>query len=326
MIATIRMAGLALAACALSWPAAAQDYPSKPITLVVPFATGGGTDAMSRIVAEHMSGTLGQRVVVENQVGAGGTIGSRRAARAAPDGYTIVMAGLGSHSAAMGLYKEPGYDPRTDFAAVSLVAYLPLFVVTKKSLPVTDFRSFVTLLKQDPGKLSYGSAGVGSSAHLACLYLEHLTGVKVEHIPFTGAGPALTALLGEHVDYTCDAAGPVVAQIKSGAVKGLVVTGRNRMAALPDMPTSAEQGMPNYIVYGWNMIMAPKATPADVIEKLSAAVAAAVNDKAVAQKIIDSGAEVPGAEERGPKAGDAFVRAELDKWLPLMKSAGIQPQ
>ena len=326
MFAKIRLAGIALALTALSLPAAAQDFPSKPITLVVPFATGGGTDAMSRIVAEHMSGTLGQRVVVENQVGAGGTVGSRRVARSAPDGYTIMMAGLGSHAASMGLYLEPGYDPPKDFEAVSLVAYLPLFLVVKKSFPANTFAEFAALLKKDPTTYTYGSAGIGSSAHLACLYLESLIGVKVEHAPFAGAGPAMNALLGEHLDYTCDAAGPIVPHVKSGAVKGLVVAGRNRLTALPDMPTAAEAGIPKFIVYGWNMIMTPKGVPPAVADKLQKAVLAAVADPAVAKRIVEIGAEVALPEERGNKAGNEFLKAELDRWLPLMANAGVKKQ
>lgn len=326
MIASIRRASIALFAAALSWGAVAQDYPVKPITLVVPFAAGGGTDAMARTVAEHMSNTLRQRLVVENVVGAGGTIGSRRAARAAPDGYTIIMAGLGSHVASMGLYREPGYDPAKDFEAVSLVAYLPLFLAVRKSFPANNFAEFAALLKRDPGKYTYGSAGIGSSAHLACLYLESLLGVKVPHSPFAGAGPAMTALLGEHLDYTCDAAGPIIPHVKSGAVKGLVIAGRNRMLALPDMPTAAEAGIPKFIVYGWNMLMTPKGVPAAAAEKLQHAALAAVTDAAVVKRIVDSGAEMALPEERGQKAGNEFLRAELERWLPLMRAAGVKAQ
>ena len=326
MIDRFRFASMALVLAILTCAASAQDYPGKPITLIVPFAAGGGTDAMARIVAEHMSLTLRQPVLVENLVGAGGIIGSRRAARAAPDGYTIVMAGLGSHVAGMGLYLEPGYDPLKDFESVSLVAYLPLFLAVKKSFPANTFSEFAALLKADPGKYTYGSAGIGSSAHLACLYLESLLGVKVAHAPFLGAGPAMTALLGEHLDYTCDAAGPIVSHVKTGAVKALVIAGRNRMLALPNMPTAAEVGIPKFVVYGWNMIMAPKGVPVPVADKLQAAVLAAIRDPAVAKRIVDSGAEIALPEERGQKAGNEFLQAELDRWLPLMKAAGVKPQ
>jgi tripartite-type tricarboxylate transporter receptor subunit TctC len=309
---------------AASPSASAQAFPTGPITFVVPFAPGGATDAISRIFAEHMSGTLGQPVVVENSAGAGGTVGSRRVMRAEPNGYTILMGNLGTHAASLALFADPGYDPRTDFKPVGLAASIPMFVATKKSLPVKNFREFAEYMKARPGKLNYGTAGIGSTAHLTCLFMEQQLGTRAEHVPFPGSGPALSALLGEHIDFVCDAAGAIVPQIQSGAVNGLVVTGRNRVDALPNMPTSAEAGFGKFIVYGWNIIFAPKGTPDAVMAKLSAAVAAAIKDPQVQKKVLAAGAELPRDEDIGPKAAAAIVKEDIDRWIPLMKGAGVQ--
>ena len=305
---------------------AAESFPSKPITIVVPFAPGGATDAVARIYADNMSKTLGQPVVVQNMTGAGGTVGSRYVMRAKPDGTTILIGNLGTHVASLGLFANPGYDPVTDFKAVSLIASIPMFVVAKKSLPVKNFREFVTYLKEHPGQLSYGTAGIGSTAHLTCLYLEKLVGSQAQHVPYAGTGPALSALLGQHIDYVCDAAGAIVPQLQAGAVNGLVVTTRERLTALPDMPTSIEAGYPEFIVYGWIIIFAPKDTPNSVITILGDALAKAAKDPEVRDKILAAGSELPRIQDLGPQAAAKLLNQEIERWIPLMKSAGIRPE
>jgi len=305
--------------------ALAQSFPSGAITFIVPFAPGGATDTIARLYADHMSKTLGHPVVVQNMTGAGGTVGSRHVMRAPANGYTILMGNLGTHVASMALFADAGYDPRTDFKAVSLVASIPMFVASRKSLPVKDFRDFIQYLKANPGKLSYGTAGIGSTAHMTCLLMEQLVGGQAVHVPFPGSGPALASLLGNHIDYVCDAAGAIVPHIQTGAVKGLVVTSRNRLAALPNVPTSVEQGYANFLIYGWNVIFAPRSTPDAVIDKLYTAIIAARRDPEVQQKIVAAGAELPDISDMGPEPGAALVKSEVDRWIPLMRAAGIKP-
>jgi tripartite-type tricarboxylate transporter receptor subunit TctC len=246
----------AVSACMLAaapLPVTAQGaFPNKGITVVVPFAPGGPTDIIARIVADHMGRTLGQQVLVENTAGAGGTLGSGRVSKATPDGYLLVMGNLGTHAASMGLYgSRLSYDPRTDFEPVMNVAGTPMLVVAKKDLPVKDFKEFVAWVKANAGKVNYGTGGVGATSHLACLFLDSLMEAKPTHVPFRGSGPALNALLGGHVDYVCDQTVGVVPSIQADAVKGLVVATPARLSVVPNVPTSTEQGMPAYQAVGW---------------------------------------------------------------------------
>lgn len=309
-----------------AWPAggSAQQAPGGQIIFIVPFAPGGATDTITRIFAEHLTTTLGQPVIVENMPGAGGTVASRRVMRADPNGQTILMGNLGTHAASLALFANPGYDPRTDFRPISLAASIPMFVASGKSLPVKSLRELAEYMNANPGKLNYGTAGVGSTAHMTCLFMEKQLGGKAEHVPFAGSGPALNALLGGHVDFVCDAAGAIVPQIQSGAVTGLVVASKQRVEALPNMPTAAEAGYPNFLVSGWNIIFAPRGTPDAVVERLSNAVARAVQDPAVQKKIIAAGAEVPSSADLGPRAAAAIVKDDIERWVPLLKAAGVE--
>jgi tripartite-type tricarboxylate transporter receptor subunit TctC len=319
------LVGLLAAACLgiQSLTALAQPYPARPITVVVPFAAGGGTDTVARILAEHMSRNLGQSIIVENASGAGGTLGALRIARSAPDGYRLLMGNLGTHAASIVLYPNRGYDPLGDFEPIGLIASLPLFVGAKKSLPVTDFRSFIAHVKEHQKIMNYGSAGIGSSGHMVCHFMNQLIGVEVQHVPYRASGQALTALLAGDIDYVCDAAGAITEQIASGNVRGVVVSAKERLAALPDMPTSVEQGLPAFQAVGWNMLFAPKATPPEIVVKLSGAVEDALNDAAFQKRLVDLGAIVPKPKEAGPVASRELVRAEIDKWVPVLRSAGI---
>jgi tripartite-type tricarboxylate transporter receptor subunit TctC len=319
------LVGLLAAAClgVQSLAAVAQPYPSRPITIVVPFAAGGGTDTVARILAEHMSRKLGQSIIVENAVGAGGTLGALRIARAAPDGYRLLMGNLGTHAASVVLYPNRGYDPVNDFDPIGLIASLPLFVGAKKSLPVTDLKSFIAYAREHQKTMNYGSAGIGSSGHMVCHFMNTLIDVNVQHVPYRASGQALTALLAGDVDYVCDAAGAITEQILSGNVRGVVVSAKERLAALPDMPTSIEQGLPAFQAVGWNMLFAPKATPPEIVSRLSAAVEDALNDPAFQKRLVDLGAVVPKPNEADPVSSRELVRSEIDKWVPVLKSAGI---
>ncbi len=230
--------------------------------MVVPFAAGGTTDVVARVMADHMSRTLKQQVVVENVAGAGGTTGATRVQRATPDGYTILMGNLGTQAASVGIYGDKlSYDPRTDFEPILNTGGTPMYVLPKKDLPVKDFKEFVALLKDKGASMNYGSGGVGSTSHLTCLFMHSLLGVNVTHVPFRGSGPAMQALVGGQIDYVCDQSVAAVPQIQAKALTGLVVASQKRPPQTPDVPTSAEQGLPAFIVSGWNALFARRARP-----------------------------------------------------------------
>lgn len=298
-------------------------YPTRPVTLVVPFAPGGTTDVVARIMADHMSRTLGQQLIVENVVGAGGTIGSARVAKAAPDGYMLMVGNLGTHAASIGLYPRLPYDPRTDFEPIMSVAATPMLVVAKKDLPVRDFKEFISYLKENQTKVNYGTGGIGTTGHLTCLFLDALLGVKPQHVPFRGSGPALNALLGGQVDYVCDQTVSVVPSIQANQVKGLVVATPNRISVVPDVPTAAEQDLPQFAATGWNALFAPKGVPSEIIVKLNAAAKAALNDENTRRRFLELGADLPNDAGQTPQALAELVRAEVDKWVPIIKGAGV---
>jgi tripartite-type tricarboxylate transporter receptor subunit TctC len=315
-------AALAAALASLAGPALAA-YPERPVTVVVPFAAGGATDVIARIYADHMSRTLGQQLVIENVTGAGGTIAATRVARATPDGYTLLMGNLGTQAASVGLYPNLAYDPRTDFAPIMNAAATPMLVAAKNDLPVKDFREFVAYVKANAGKLNYGTGGVGATSHLTCLFLDTLLDVKVQHVPFRGSGPALNALLSGQIDYVCDQTVGIVPQIQGKQVKGLVAAVKTRIPVIPDVPTSEEQGLPQFQAAGWNALFAPKGTPADIVEKLNAAARAALKDETVRKRLLELGAELPDEAGQTPAALGELVRAEIEKWVPVIKKAGV---
>jgi tripartite-type tricarboxylate transporter receptor subunit TctC len=312
--------------CLVAAAQAQATYPTRPITMVVPFAPGGTTDVVARIVGDHMSRTLGQQVVIENVTGAGGTVGATRVVKAAPDGYVILMGNLGSQVASVAIYPKLAYDPRTDFEPIMNTAATPMLVVAKKDLPVNDFKEFVAYLKANAAKMNYGTGGVGATSHLTCLFLDALLGVKPQHVPFRGSGPALNALLGGHIDYVCDQSVGVVPPIQAKEVKGLVTAVKERLPVIPDVPTSAEQGLPEFQATGWNALFAPKGTPKEVVETLNAAARAALKDETTRKRLLDLGAELPDDAGQAPEALAGFVRSEVDKWVPVIKNAGVTAQ
>ena len=312
------------AVLSLATPASAQEaYPQRPITMVVPFAAGGPTDIIARIMGESMGRTLGQQILIENTVGAGGTVGVTRVMKSAPDGYTLLMGNLGTQAASVGLYAKLAYDPRTDFEPIMNAAATPMLVVAKKDLPVKDFREFVAYVKANAAKVNYGTGGVGATSHLTCLFLDSLLDAKPQHVPFRGSGPALNALLAGQIDYVCDQTVGVVPQIQAGEVKGLVVAVKNRLPNLPEVPTSAEQGLPEFQATGWNAMFAPKGTPQPILDKLNATARAALKDEATRKRLLDLGAELPDEAGQSPDALRQLVASEIDKWVPVIKKAGV---
>lgn len=327
MLRRLRCLALGASAIALAcFPhqALAQgQFPSRQITIVVPFAAGGPTDIIARLAADSMGRTLNQQVLVENQAGAGGTVASAKISKSTPDGYLLVMGNLGTHSASVGLYPNLAYDPRTDFQPIMNVAGTPMLVAAKNDLPVKDFREFVAWVKANQSKANYGTGGVGATSHLTCLFLDSLMDAKPTHVPFRGSGPALNALLGGHVDYVCDQTVGVVPSIQAGQIKGLVAAVKKRLDVVPNVPTSIEQGMPEFQAVGWNALFAPKGTPKDVIDKLNAAGRAALKDETTHKRLLELGAEIPAESEQSPEALAALVKSEVDKWVPVIKKAGV---
>ena len=310
--------GFALLATTGAW---AQDYPSRPVTLIVPYAAGGGNDVMARIVAEKMSRSLGQQIVIENKGGAGGSIATRQIAKSAPDGYTLGLGGTGTHAINPTLYPNVGYDPRKDFAPVGLIATSALVVLVNTSVPAKTIGELIALARRDPGKLNYASAGVGSGIHLGAELFATMAGVKLTHIPYKGSAPALTDLVGGHVAIYFSSLPPAIALIREGKVRALAVTGPQRSALLPDLPTVAEAALPGYesvLHYG---IVAPAGTPRPIVEKLNAAMRAALDDADVRERIMADGAEpLPGT----PEDYAADIDREETKWSKVVRVSGAK--
>jgi tripartite-type tricarboxylate transporter receptor subunit TctC len=301
--------------------AAQTDYPRRAITLIVPFAAGGPTDVISRIIGDHMTRTLGQPIIIENMVGAGGTTASTRAARATPDGYTIEMGHMGTHAASVALYPNLAYRPDVDFAPIGLVAGTPVLILAKKDFPPKDLKEFVPYVKSNVDSLNMAHAGVGSVSYTTCLLLNSILGVKPPSIPFNGTGPALTALIAGQVDYMCDQIVNVVQQIQGGQIKGYAVATPERSPALPNVPTTKEAGLPEFQAQAWNGLFAPKDTPQPILDKLTDALDKALDDENTRRRLLELGSVLPGKAERTQKALAALVKSEIDRWTPIIKAA-----
>jgi tripartite-type tricarboxylate transporter receptor subunit TctC len=312
---------LAALACAVSGPAAAQVYPSRPVSLIVPFAAGGTTDVIARIVGEHMSRTLGQQFVVENVVGAGGTTGSTRTMRSNPDGYTIILGNMGTHAASVALHPNLAYRPDADFAPIGMVAGLPVLITARKDFPPNDMKEFIAYVKANAAALNMAHAGIGSITHVTCLLLNALIDVKPTLVPFNGATPAIAALLGGQVDYMCNAIPDVVQQVQSGTFKAYVIGTSARNPALPNVPTSKEAGLPAFEASAWNGLFAPKGTPQPIVDKLTDALDKALDDEPTRKRVLDLGSEIPDKSRRGQAALLALVTGEIARWTPLIKAA-----
>ncbi len=317
------IAAALLAVGAFVTGAAAQDYPSRTITLVIPYPPGGGNDVMGRSVAEKMSKTLGQSIVVENRAGAGGSIATRQVARAAPDGYTLVLGGTGTLAVNPTLYENVGYDPRKDFAPVGLIGTGQLILVLNPNVPAKTIPELIALAKQEPGKLSYASSGVGSGIHLAAVLFEQMAGIALTHVPYRGTAPALTDLIGGHVQIFFSSLPPAVAIAKEGKVRPLAVTGPSRSAVFPDLPTVSEAALPGYEAVLHYGIVAPAGTPKPIIDKLSAALREAVNSPDTKMRMAADGTEpLPST----PEEYAADIDKEEKKWSAIVKASGAKAQ
>ena len=304
--------------------ASAEDrYPTRPITIVVPFAAGGPTDILARLISQAIGPMLGHQVVVEDVTGAGGTIGATRAARADPDGYTMVMGNLGTHAASVGMYPKLPYDPRTDFEPVILVATTPMVLVTRKTLPVHNLDETIAYAKANKGKTTMGSAGIGSISHLTLLLFNHLTGAGVVHVPYRGLSQAINDLLGGQIDLLFDQVVTATPHILNNSENPIVVTIPQRAPAIPNVPSADEAGLPQLQTLAWSALFMPKGTPAPIVARINGAVIKAMDDPEIQKRFVEIGADLPAPDQRSPGALRQLVKSEVDKWVPLTKEAGV---
>lgn len=312
-----------LAAASLFAGAAfAQNYPARPITLIVPFAAGGPTDIVARIVAEPMSKFLGQQVVVENVAGAGGTTGITRGARATPDGYTIMMGHMGTHGAAPALYPNIRYNPATDFQPIGMAAGTPIVLVARKNLPAKDLKEFTAWVAKTGDKVNQAHAGVGSVSYTTGVLLTSMIpGANTVLVPYKGTGPSLNDLVAGQVDFMTDQIVNVVSQVKGGTIRAYAIATKKRSPALPNVPTTAEMGLPAYEVSAWNAVFAPKSLPKDITDKLVAALNKALDDPNARKRFDELGGVVPEGDGRGPAALQKQVEFEVARWNPVLKAA-----
>jgi tripartite-type tricarboxylate transporter receptor subunit TctC len=318
---------LAAAAAAIPFAsriASAQAYPTRTITLIVPFPPGGSTDVGARVVADHMSRTLGQQIVIQNVSGAGGTTGSTRAMRADPDGYTILMGQMGTHAASVALYPNLAYKPDVDFEPIGMVTAFPLIIAARKDFPARDLKEFVAYLKANSATLNQAHAGVGSIFFTTCLLLNSIVGAKPTLVPFNGGAPAMNALVAGQVDYMCAdivTGGP---QLEPGKIKVYAVASAARNPAMPNVPTTVEAGLPEFQASAWNGLFAPKATPKPILDKLVDALDKALDDEATRKRLAVLGGDIPDKGKRGPQPFLALVKSEIARWSPIIKAANVK--
>ena len=314
----------AAALMALAGTAAAQqDWPTRPVTMVIPFAAGGPTDVLGRVMAERMSQILGQQVVVENVGGAGGMTGSQRVAKAEPNGSQFVLGTVGTHAQNQTLYKKPAYHAATDFAPAAFIAEVPLILITRKDFPATTLQEFIAHAKVNQGKMTFASAGAGSATHLGCVLLNSAIGVDISHVPYRGTGPAMQDLAGGRVDYMCEIVTTALPQIEGGAVKAIATMTKTRSPVLPNLATAHEQGLKDFEAYTWNAFFLPKGTPEPIIKKLHDATVQAMETPAVKQRLEGLGASLVAPERRSPEYLAGFVKSEIEKWAAPIKASGV---
>ncbi|WP_426176963.1 tripartite tricarboxylate transporter substrate binding protein BugD [Massilia sp. TWR1-2-2] len=301
--------------------AQAQNYPTKTITMVVPFAAGGPTDTVARLVGQSMSAKLKQTIIIENVAGAGGTIGAARVAKSAPDGYTLFMHHIGQ-STAPGLYRKLSYNAIDSFEPIGLVTDVPMTIVARKDFPAKDMKEFLAYVKSHKDKVTYANAGIGSASHLCGMLFMTAIGTDLTTVPYKGTGPAMNDLLGGQVDFMCDQTTNTTSQIKGGKIKAYGVTTKTRLATMPDLPTLNESGLPGFEVAVWHGLYAPKGTPKPIVDALAEALQIALKDPTVKQRFADLGTE-PVADSRArPEALRAHLKSEIDRWGPIITKAG----
>ena len=315
--------GMALAVLAgVAAPAAAQDFPNRPVTMIIPFAAGGPTDVLGRIVGARMSEVLGQQVVIENVGGAGGMTGAARVAQSAPDGYTFGLGTVGTHAQGQSLYKKPLYNAATDFTPVALIAEVPIVLIARKDFPAANLKEFVDYSKKNQDKMTFGSAGTGSATHLGCVVLNTAMGTSITHVPYRGTGPAMQDLQGGRIDFLCEVVSTAKPQIDGNTVKALAILTKQRSPALPNVPTAAEQGLPDVEAYTWNAIFLPKGAPDAIVKKLHDATLAAMHTPNVKERLEGLGAMIVPDDRATPQYLGNFVKSEIEKWAAPIKASG----
>jgi tripartite-type tricarboxylate transporter receptor subunit TctC len=311
-----------IATCAPISAGHTQDYPTRPITMVVPFAAGGPTDVLARVVADRMGQLLDQQIVVENVGGAGGMTGVQRVAQAPPDGYTVALGTVGTHAQNQTLYKRPLYNAATDFTPVALLAQVPLVLIARKDLPANNLQEFIAYLKANQDKISFGSAGAGSATHLGCALLNAAIGVTIQHVPYRGTGPAMQDLAAGRIDYLCEIVTTALPQIQGATVKPITMLSLQRSPVLPNLPTANESGLPNFEAYTWNALFLPKDAPDAIVKKLHDVAVETMKTPAVKDRLEALGAIIVPEEKMTPEYLDKFVKSEIEKWAAPIRASG----
>ena len=317
------LAATASALIAATVGAQAQNFPTRSMTMVIPFAAGGPTDVLGRVVGARMGEILGQQVVIENVGGGGGQTGSRRVADAKADGYSFVLGTVGTHAQSQTLYKKPLYSAVTDFTPVALLAEVPIILTVRKDLPVKNFAEFVAYAQKNQGKMQFGSAGAGSATHLGCVLLNYILKTNINHIPYKGTGPAMIDLAAGRIDFLCEIITTAKPHVDQGTVRAMAIFDQKRSPALPNLPTALEQGTKDLIAYTWNAIFLPRNAPADGVNKLNAAAVEAMKAPAVSGKLAGLGAKIATPDQMTPQYLANLVKSEIAKWAVPIKASGV---
>jgi tripartite-type tricarboxylate transporter receptor subunit TctC len=314
---------VAFAVLVAATPAAAQNWPAKPVTMVVPYAAGGTTDVVGRIFSQRLSEILGQQVIVENIGGAGGMTGASRVAKSAPDGYQFVLGNVGTHAQNQALYRNPLYNAATDFAPVALLVDQPMVLTARKDFPADNLQEFMAYAKANQAKMQYGSAGAGAPTHLSCALLNAAIGIKVTHVPYRGGGPALQDLIAGRIDYVCYNAPSAIPQIESKTIKAIAILTKNRSPALPNLASAQEQGLTGFEADNWLAFFFPKGTPEAIVRKLHDAAVATIDTPAVRERLKELGADPVAPERQSPEYLQKFVEGQITKWAAAIRAAGV---